>query len=167
MRRNAGFTLIELLIVITIIAIMSAVGFTSYVTFVKNSRDAKRQSDLKFIQSALEQYFADQKYYPQAGSGSCPSTGDGLFRNKCSLTNLNGTKIYINQIPSDPNNTVNNYRFEPRVQSCDSSPICDNATSNKCACYCLFVKMENQQGDKTEGRCSLPPQNYNFSLTRP
>lgn len=148
-----GFTLIELLIVITIIAIMSAVGFTSYTTFIKNSRDAKRQSDLKFIQSALEQYFADQKYYP-----ATITLGSSLTF---------GNKIYMSKIPSDPNNTVNNYRFEPRVQSCDSSPICDNATANKCVCYCLFAKMENQQGDKTEGRCFLPSQNYNFSLTRP
>lgn len=53
MRRNTGFTLIELLIVITIISIMSAIGFTSYNTFVKNSRDAKRLSDLRFIQLRL------------------------------------------------------------------------------------------------------------------
>lgn len=153
MRPHTGFTLVELLVVITIIAILSAVGFTSYTTFVKNARDARRESDLKFIQSALEQYFADQKYYPAQ-----LTPGDSLTF---------GGKTYLSKIPADPNNTANNYRYEARVSSCESSPVCDNATANKCSCYCLFVHMENQQEDKIEGKCSLPSPNYNFSLTRP
>lgn len=149
MRKNAGFTLVELLVVITIIAILSAVGFTSYAAFVKNARDARRQSDLKFIQSALEQYFADQKFYPQAASGSCPSTGDGLLRNKCSLTNLDGTKIYITQVPSDPQSSPD-YSYVPLLTGTN---------------YCLFAKLEGTSPQSDSG-CT-PTSSYTYGVTKP
>ena len=56
-RSGAGFTLLELLVVIAIIAILIALGTVSYSTAQKKSRDAKRQSDLKEIQNALETYY--------------------------------------------------------------------------------------------------------------
>lgn len=152
-----GFTLIELLVVITIIAILSVIGFTSYVTFVKNSRDAKRQSDLKFVQSALEQYFADQKFYPQLGSGSCPSTPDGYFRNKCSLTDPNNKKIYISQIPSDPQ-TSPDYLYTPLPANCNNASI-------KCNSYCLFVKLEGISPSSDAGCTPASPRTY--GITKP
>lgn len=86
MSKHSGFTLVELLIVITIIAILSVIGLVVYGNFLKNSRDSKRQSDLKFIQSALENYHADQLYYPA-------SLGTTL---------ISGTKIYMTRVPTDP-----------------------------------------------------------------
>lgn len=153
-----AFTLVELLIVISIIAVLSAIGFTSYTSFVKSSRDAKRQSDLKFIQSALEQYFADQKYYPQKASGSCPEKGDGLFRNKCSLTNSDGKKIYLNQIPPDPQ-TSPDYLYTPLPQNCDNTP------SNKCLSYCLFAKLEG--ANPTSDPPCPPASPHTFGITKP
>lgn len=58
-----GFTLVELLLVITIIGIL--VGFLSYSFYGvrQRSQDAQRKSDLKQIQSALEQYRSDNDTY--------------------------------------------------------------------------------------------------------
>lgn len=81
---NRGFTLIELLIVITIVAILSTVGIVYYGNFLKSSRDAKRQSDLKFIQSALEAYRADNFSYP------------------ADLSLLITPKTYMTKVPNDP-----------------------------------------------------------------
>lgn len=94
MPKRTGFTLIELLITITIIAILSAIALVSYSAFMKNSRDAKRQSDLKFIQTALEQYHADNFKYP----------GE--------LNELTLGKVYINQIPKDPTGADYSYTKE-------------------------------------------------------
>lgn len=54
-----GFTLFELLIVIAIIGILVSLGTASYTSAQKKSRDGRRQADLKSIQNAFEQYYAD------------------------------------------------------------------------------------------------------------
>lgn len=60
-----GFTLLELLVVISIIAILITVGLTSFSTAQKKGRDAKRKSDIKEVQNALEQYYSVCGYnYP-------------------------------------------------------------------------------------------------------
>lgn len=132
MTKSKGFTLIELLITITIIAILSAIALVSYSAFMKNSRDAKRQSDLKFIQSALEQYHADNFTYPDS---------DELNN----LTLFKG-KVYINQIPTDPNDGEYSY------------------TKPGCKAYCLGAKMENPPPKSDDG-CSIT--GYNYCVTRP
>ncbi len=59
-----GFTLIELMVVISILAILVAIGVTSYSTIRKNSRDSIRKADLHSIQNALEQYQGKTGSYP-------------------------------------------------------------------------------------------------------
>lgn len=60
---SPGFTLVELLLVIAIIGML--VGFLSISFFGVRQRtqDAQRKSDLKLIQSALEQYRSDADTY--------------------------------------------------------------------------------------------------------
>jgi len=66
MNKTKGFTLIELLVVIAIIGILSSVVLASLNTARKKSRDAKRISDIKQIQLALELYFDSNGGYPSA-----------------------------------------------------------------------------------------------------
>jgi prepilin-type N-terminal cleavage/methylation domain-containing protein len=62
-----GFTLVELLIVVGIIGILLAVSSTAYTLAQRRSRDARRISDMKAIQSAFEQYASDNNgQYPNA-----------------------------------------------------------------------------------------------------
>jgi len=89
--KSRGFTLIELMVVISIIAILTAIGLVSYSAVAKQGRDSKRQSDLRSIQSALEQYRADQSSYP----ASLPAAGNPL-------KSPDGTKTYLNQLPQEP-----------------------------------------------------------------
>lgn len=133
-----GFTLIELLITVTIIAVLSAIALVSYTTFMKNSRDAKRQSDLKFIQSALEQYHADKFTYP-AGLNDLTPTGG---------------KVYINQIPKDP--TGDNYSYSYRETKCGKDK----------KGYCLGADMENPP-PKSDSDCIIPDSEYDYCVTRP
>lgn len=73
MKKKTGFTLLELLIVIAIIGILASLATVSYASAQKKARDSQRQSDLKAIQNALEQYYADnQGSYPT----SCAAIGE-------------------------------------------------------------------------------------------
>lgn len=92
MTSKKGFTLIELLVVISIIAILSAIGMVVYTKSLQNAKDGKRQSDLRSIQSSLEQHYADQGSYPS------------------SLSSLSsGSKVYMTTIPKDPRGTDYSY----------------------------------------------------------
>ncbi len=79
-----GFTLIELLVVIAIIGILSSVVLASLNDARTKSRDAKRISDIKQLQLALELNYD--------GKGNYPTALAGLVTNG-----------YIAQVPQDPN----------------------------------------------------------------
>jgi general secretion pathway protein G len=64
---KTGFTLIELLVVIAIIGLLAVLAVVSLNNARQKSRDAKRVSDVKQVQTALELYFADQNGYPVEG----------------------------------------------------------------------------------------------------
>jgi len=63
--KRGGFTLIELLVVIAIIGILSSIVMASLNSARAKSRDAKRLSDIKSLQLALELYFDYNKAYPE------------------------------------------------------------------------------------------------------
>ena len=141
MPKNSGFTLIELLIVISIIAVLSVMGMIIYGTVLKNGRDAKRQTDLRTIQSALEQYRADKGYYPASPLGGSIN---------------NGTRNYLNTVPSDPK-PPSYPQYSYVASSCDVSGA-------NCMSYCLSAVLENP-ASTTVNQC--PSSGYNYSLTPP
>jgi len=63
-----GFTLIELLVVIAIIGLLSTMAVVALNNARQKARDAKRVSDIKQIQTALELFFNDASSYPTIGS---------------------------------------------------------------------------------------------------
>lgn len=64
--KRRGFTLIELLVVIAIIGILSSVVLASLNSARKKGRDARRISDVKQLQLALELYYDANGQYPTA-----------------------------------------------------------------------------------------------------
>ena len=102
-----GFTLIELLVVIAIIGILSSVVLASLNSARAKSRDARRQSDIKQLQLALELYYdANGQTYPIR-----TSVATGLEANVAAgLAGVVGTgngsaavsPTYISTIPDDP-----------------------------------------------------------------
>lgn len=159
MPKGSGFTLIELLITISILALLSTIAMVSFSSFMKNGRDAKRQADLKTIQSVLESYYADQLYYPLQDSSDCPEQGDGKFRLNCNLTSPNGRKNYFNKLPSDPHSSNAEYSYQPKPVNCNNVDI-------KCRDYCLFADMEGLETPKSEGDCN-PDEPYDFAVKKP
>ncbi|MCL5784711.1 MAG: type II secretion system GspH family protein [Patescibacteria group bacterium] len=154
---NNGFTLIELMVSMSIIAILSAIGLIVYSTAIKQGQDARRQSDLRSIQSALEQYYSDQGYYPAAGT-SCTN---GAFKFGCALKDPTGKKTYLNTIPTDPTGSP-----EYSYTALPISPaICDNSAVNgNCNNYSLCAKLANTSS--VVGSCEAGG-SYNFTVGPP
>ncbi len=105
-----GFTLIELLVVIAIIGVLASIVLASLNSARRKSRDARRITDLKQIQLALELYFdAQGSTYPPA-SATCtavPTTADAENNGLQALVN----KGYIPQISRDPGSTIICYKY--------------------------------------------------------
>ncbi len=83
-----GFTLIELLVVIAIIGILASIIMASMNTARQKGRDAKRVSDIKQLQLALELYYDANGNYPANIYGSPSVLVSGG---------------YISAVPYDPN----------------------------------------------------------------
>lgn len=85
-----GFTLIELLVVIVIIGILATMATVALNSAKQKTRDTKRISDIKQIQTALEVYYNDHGKYPASITFGSPLTSD------------DAVITYLNTIPSNP-----------------------------------------------------------------
>lgn len=82
-KKSRGFTLVELLVVIAIIGVLSSVVLVSLQSTRAKSRDARRLTDVKQIQNAIE-------LYRDGNRGKAPAA----------LADL--TPTYIASVPVDP-----------------------------------------------------------------
>ncbi|MDP2593521.1 MAG: prepilin-type N-terminal cleavage/methylation domain-containing protein [bacterium] len=101
LRGKRGFTLIELLVVIAIIGLLSSVVLASLNSARAKTRDAKRISEIREIQKALELYYDDHGYYPfTSWVGSHQTAWE---------TGALGTALepYLPTMPVDPVNSSN------------------------------------------------------------
>ncbi|MEW6610150.1 MAG: prepilin-type N-terminal cleavage/methylation domain-containing protein [Patescibacteria group bacterium] len=105
MRTRKGFTLIELLVVIAIIGLLATLAVVALNNARSKSRDSKRVSDIKQIQTALELYYSDQNKY----ATNVPNGVLGLTSLQCLGTGGLGTLnsaacggAYMGLIPSNP-----------------------------------------------------------------
>ena len=89
-----GLTLIELLIVIAIIGVLSTVLMVNFIGIRERARDARRKSDLRQIQQAIELYKADAGNYPAQNilDGNCGGA----------LLSPDGNTMYMSKVPGDP-----------------------------------------------------------------
>lgn len=108
MTNRKGFTLIELLVVIAIIGILSTLAVVALNNARQKSRDAKRVSDVKQVQTALELYFADVNSYPTGTIATVAQNGVIGVTPRLILSSTNGFNTtaagttYMGLVPSNP-----------------------------------------------------------------
>jgi len=148
-----GFTLIEILIVVVIIGILAGVVLSIIKPDVlySRARDSRRETDLKTIQTGLENYYAEYRGYftdkcPPAGTIAADTRGwvdastlvAALGDPDCSESN----SAFINNTPTDPKSGQNYWYWSTGSKYClaataenlvsDTSKLCSalkNATS--------------------------------------
>lgn len=122
-RRNQarGFTLIELLTVIAIIGILTTVIGVNVSSSRRQARDARRKTDLKTIQTAVELY--------TNATGQPPQAPEWLFSTSDSGSQwVPGLGDYLSSVPQDPtNNAVYYYRYRTGKLGYESSYVVDGA----------------------------------------
>ncbi len=134
-----AFTLIELLVVIAIIGLLSTFSIIALNTARARSRDARRVSDLKQTQTALEMYYNDNGQYPPA-----ITAGDSLATNSI---------IYMDIVPKPP--------LPADYASCAGTTIYTysarvfNGAAN--GTYSLNCCLGNQVGNLSAGFVSASP----------
>lgn len=95
--KSGGFTLIELLVVISILGILSGVVIASVNTARIKARDAKRMSDIRQIDKAIQMYmFNENKPAPSFTGVVINDRSSGWPQLELILAN------YIKKMPQDP-----------------------------------------------------------------
>ncbi len=98
--QQKGFTLIELLVVVAIIGLLASIILASLNTARQKGRDARRVSDMKEIQTALELYYSDLNHYPiQATAGVATTILGGSTGSNGPLTT---SGKYMSTVSDDP-----------------------------------------------------------------
>jgi prepilin-type N-terminal cleavage/methylation domain-containing protein len=145
---NRGFTLIEIMITIVIISVTFGIIITSASSVRKSGRDGQRQSDILSLKAALQQFYADQNYFPN-NTGSATSTNISSWT---SLTNCTGaptnpvcivSKTYLPNMPSDPSGVT--YKYKPKLDgtAASTNSQCNGSTNtNQCHYYILCAALE-------------------------
>ncbi|MCK4859832.1 MAG: type II secretion system protein [Candidatus Omnitrophica bacterium] len=109
-RKSKGFTLIELLVVISIIGILSSIVLISMGGAREKARDARRNSDIRQIGTALELYYTDIEAYAGAsGSAAMPTA----------------ISTYMAEVPKDPKSAAS---YGWHSNTADTDKFCTWAT---------------------------------------
>ncbi len=151
-----GFTLIELLVTLTIIGLLSSIGYVSYESVKVKARDTKRVSDMKAIQTALELHFENHSSYPSDGTPG--SNGQLLgFEETKSLSDVgfssgvSGTPFMVT-VPKNPEPGGTEYVYRSLYmdgRDCHRRDVCET--------YAVLFTLEGSIGSLQPGPHALTP----------
>jgi prepilin-type N-terminal cleavage/methylation domain-containing protein len=127
-KKEKGFTLIELLVVIAIIGLLSSLVLVSLGPARKKARDARRESDLRQINTAMELCYSD----------SACTLGDRYATATAGTNTVLAIGTYLNPVPVDPSSQVYGYGWR------DNSVA--SATTPAYGYYCAFAALEGETG---------------------
>lgn len=118
-KKNKGFTLIELLVVVSIIGVLLSIILISFSDTKKDARNARRETDIKQIGTAMEFYYTDNEEYIISSDNLCENDSIG----KAMLS-----------VPEDPLSSLT-------VQKCytwvdNTNPACDGK-------FCVYAVLED------------------------
>lgn len=152
--KKRGFTLIELLVVIAIVGLLSTLAVVALNSARQKGRDAKRVSDIKQVQTALELYFNDNTSYPDLQGGAATAQlgvdftcldGAGFGSATDCTTGLTAP-LYMGQIPSNPTPNAVGTAYWYYAENSIGGP-CSDSSSSACRDYTITFYLEGDAGD--------------------
>lgn len=138
-----AFTLIELLVVIAIIALLSTLSVVALNSARAKSRDARRLSDIKNTQTALEMYFDTAGEYPATLMAGNELSYGGL--------------VFLAKVPSDP---ISSNQYVYAQTESGQSYTLDFTTETKSSNYEAGNYQATPNGILAGGGGSTPPQTW-------
>lgn len=149
MKIRKGFTLIELLVVVAIIGILSTLAVVALQNARLKSRDARRVSDVKQIQTALELFFAEQNTYPAVPAAAIGSANHDCLTTGGFVADCGTATTFMGSVPADPTNA------SPYVYTYDADDVgggaCDGTSGDPCTSYSITFELEGRTGDLVSG----------------
>lgn len=151
--KRSGYTIVELLIVIAIIGLLTTLGTYVWSSSGKRSRDSVRKSDLSRMENALQQYYLENRSYPEHydASTNILSAGFQLSNPENSQCSRGGKEVltpkYLPTIPQDPRKSVNAKNAsceEFENQSSHYLYLVAKKTSGSPRNYALMATLENE-----------------------
>lgn len=115
--KQSGFTIIEMLIVVTILAMLAGILIPVLEDAASSSRDARRASDLKTMQTALASFQRVNGAYPDTlGAWSGDATGVGTSHGYDAVGYCPGlVPDFMPALPKDPSpdlpNATEGYQY--------------------------------------------------------
>ena len=106
--RSRGFTLIELMITVVVVAILGAIAYPSYTSYIKRGQRSAAQQLMADIANREQQYLLDAKSYTAAlDSTGLNVSADGWACTAASCTNPRYTvTVAVNNTATPPTFTV-------------------------------------------------------------
>ena len=98
-KNNRGFTLIELMIVVAILAIVAAWGYSSYRDTILKSHRSEGLGELLVIADKLERFYSDQGRYDTAVLSDIHGTSSGNGYYVLSITTATAVQFTITAAP--------------------------------------------------------------------
>ncbi|MDO8582282.1 MAG: type II secretion system protein [bacterium] len=155
--KQKGFTLIELLVVIAIIGLLSTLAVVALTSARAKARDAKRISDVKQTQTALELYFADQGQKYPAGTDLllgvtpnlvlCGGTAAKGFQPTVATCQDTGATTFMGKVPKDPNSDATAVCGGDVVKDCNYKYSGTESDTR----YAILFALEGKSGDLAAG----------------
>ena len=157
--------MIELLVVIAIIGLLSTLAVVALGSARAKGRDARRLSDVKQYQLALEIFYADQGYYPGQASGGEIALGTDAaaclsnqgFKTTCVAAE--DTEIYIKSVqaaPTPPSDSTYSYGAVDE-DDVDCTSLCDS--------YTITFTLESPTQGLNEGSVIATPEGISNAPT--
>lgn len=149
-----GFTLVEILTVVAIIGTISSIGVVSYESVRASSRDVKRVSDLKQIQTAIELYFENNGRYPDdrrpGPEGQILGLPETRFLTDAGFGPDDDGRVYI-VVPKNPEPGGTPYVYRSLEEDGD------NCSASACGNYAMLFTLERGTGSYLAGPHAVTP----------
>lgn len=152
MKHKQAFSLIELMVVISIIAVLAAMGVANFATAIKKSRDSVRKSELAELTQALMMFRADWGSYPYYdGMGKVKLTSAAIleYAEPASDPSVPAKKHglvpeYIRSMPTDEARVSENEQYT--YQCITPKEVIINGTPHKrCVDFSVCASLEVPQ----------------------